>query len=120
MDSVIFAATLNSLLSVPTLNGMDVFRIGVFSFAHLIPSGLFQSKLLFSIPIRTINYMNNSYIYCSRENRVESNWVLDVKRRHAHEENLGLIWIHVFVHPVGPSSKNSFVSYGSCNLIVFC
>lgn len=46
---VTLAATVKSLLSVPTLSGIDVLSIGVVSFAHFMPSGLFQSKLLSSI-----------------------------------------------------------------------
>lgn len=47
IDFVTFDAIANSLLSVPTFSGIDIFNTGVVSFAHFIPFGLFQSLLLF-------------------------------------------------------------------------
>ena len=48
-DSVMLCAITNSLRSVPTSNGIVMFRIGIVSLAHFMPSGLFQSKLLFNL-----------------------------------------------------------------------
>lgn len=47
IDLVTFDAIANSLLSVPTFSGIEMLSIGVVSFAHFIPFGLFQSILLF-------------------------------------------------------------------------
>ncbi|MFS8013037.1 hypothetical protein Hanom_Chr14g01328031 [Helianthus anomalus] len=46
IDCITSVAAVKSRQSVPTLNGMDMLRIGLVSFAHFMPSGLFQSKLL--------------------------------------------------------------------------
>ena len=47
MDWVTFDSTKKSWWSVPTYNGVDMFKYGVVSLAHLIPFGLFQSRLLY-------------------------------------------------------------------------
>lgn len=134
MESVIFAAILNNLLSVPTLKGIDVLRIGVVSFAHFMPSGLFQSKLLFHhfhAPIRTQSilwksiiyeavYCSNKYFLKNRQKRKSWEIILDMKRGHAHEKNLGFIGINIFVDPFWPCPQNSFISYWPFNFIIFC
>lgn len=50
IDFVTLLAITKSLLSVPTSNGVDMFRTGVVSLAHFMPSGLFQSSLLLQLP----------------------------------------------------------------------
>jgi hypothetical protein len=55
---VTLCAITKSLRSVPTSNGMDVFKTGVVSFAHFIPSGLFQSSLLLQFAYTMINPIN--------------------------------------------------------------
>ena len=46
IDRVTFSEITKSRRSVPTFNGIDMFRIGSVSKAHLIPSGLSKSRLL--------------------------------------------------------------------------
>lgn len=60
MDWVTFDATKKSWWSVPTYNGVDMFRYGVVSLAHLIPSGLFQSRLLY-VHLHSHEKMNESF-----------------------------------------------------------
>lgn len=58
---VTFRAAQNRRRSVPTSNGVVVSSTGIVSFAHFIPSGLFQSKLLF-YQSETIMLKHSHYI----------------------------------------------------------
>lgn len=63
MAFVTLAAIANSLRSVPTFSGIDVLSIGAVSFAHFMPSGLSQSKLLSKFfAIRNSNFIARNWL----------------------------------------------------------
>lgn len=46
--------------------------------------------------------------------------VLDMKRRHAAEENCGAIGINIFIYPFGPSPQYSIINCWPIDLLILC